>query len=302
MIAFEKVVLEEKPDWVVVLGDINATLACAVTAKKIHVKCCHIEAGLRSGDLTMPEEINRIVTDRLSDLMLTPDRSSIENLKGEGIASEKIGFVGNIMIDTLEAQRGEAAKLSLLEVMKENILFEGAKLPALEEKNYAIITMHRPSNVDDVEIFKPIIEFLTSEVVLDMPLLWPIHPRARKQLELFGLWDKVVSTPNLVLMRPVGYHEILRLNMSARLIISDSGGIQGESIALGVKCLILRNSTEWTVTLPENGGSSVLVGNEIEKIRKEYRRALNEEFTGIVPELWDGKTAGRCLEAILNSS
>jgi UDP-N-acetylglucosamine 2-epimerase (non-hydrolysing) len=300
MIAFEKVVLEENPDWVVVVGDVNATLACSVTAKKLQVKCCHIEAGLRSGDLAMPEEINRIVTDRLSDLMLTPDKSSIENLKSEGIPVEKIEFVGNIMIDTLEVQRGKAAKLSIRDVISENLLIQGTTVPEMDERDYAVMTMHRPSNVDNVEVFKPIIDFLTEEVVLDMPLLWPIHPRARKQLELFGLWEKVISTHNLVLMRPIGYNEILRLNMTARLIISDSGGIQGESVALGIKCLILRNNTEWVVTLKENGGSSVLVGNEIENIRKEYRLALDEEFVGNLPELWDGKTAERCLAAILN--
>ncbi len=299
MIAFEKVVIEEKPDWVVVLGDINATLACTVTAKKLYVKCCHIEAGLRSGDWTMPEEINRIVTDRLSDLMLTPDRTSIENLKREGIPDRKISFVGNIMIDTLEAQREKAAKLSLQQVIDANKLAEVRSIPELVENNYVVMTLHRPSNVDDVDVFKPIIEFLSNEVAADMPLIWPIHPRALKQLEEFGLWDKVTSTPNLVLLRPVGYHEILRLNMSARLIISDSGGIQGESIALKVKCLILRNNTEWTVTLKENGGSSVLVGNDVKNIRKEYRIAVEDVFSGSVPDFWDGRTADRCLQSLI---
>ena len=299
MIAFEKVVIEEKPDWVVVLGDINATLACTVTAKKLYVKCCHIEAGLRSGDWTMPEEINRIVTDRLSDLMLTPDRTSIENLKREGIPDRKISFVGNIMIDTLEAQREKAAKLSLQQVIDANKLAEVRSIPELVENNYVVMTLHRPSNVDDVDVFKPIIEYLSNEVAADMPLIWPIHPRALKQLEEFGLWDKVTSTPNLVLLRPVGYHEILRLNMSARLIISDSGGIQGESIALKVKCLILRNNTEWTVTLKENGGSSVLVGNDVKNIRKEYRFAVVDVFSGSVPDFWDGRTADRCLQSLI---
>jgi len=299
MIAFEKVVMEEKPDWVVVVGDVNATLACSVTAKKLHVKCCHIEAGLRSGDERMPEEINRLVTDRLSDLLLTPDTLSIENLKKEGVAESRIGFVGNIMIDTLEAQRGKAASLTIADVLKENLLLEDSLIPEVENEHYAVMTLHRPSNVDHKEIFTALVDFLTDEVTSDMPLLWPIHPRARKQLELFGLWDKVVSTPNLVLMRPIGYHDMLRLNMTARLIISDSGGIQGESIALGVKCLILRNNTEWVVTLKENGGSSVLVGNSPDNIRKEYRKALNEEFSGEVPQLWDGQTADRCLQQIL---
>jgi UDP-N-acetylglucosamine 2-epimerase (non-hydrolysing) len=254
MIAFEKVVMNEKPDWVVVVGDVNATLACSVTAKKLHVKCCHIEAGLRSEDMTMPEEINRIVTDRLSDLLLTPDRLSFDNLLREGIPEGKIGFVGNIMIDTLEAQREKATVLAIDTILNENLLIGKTVVPALENKKYAVMTLHRPSNVDQEEIFTSLIDFFANEVTRDMPLLWPIHPRARKQLELFKLWDKVVSTPNLVLMRPLGYHELLRLNMSARLIISDSGGIQGESIVLGVKCLILRNNTEWTVTLIENGG------------------------------------------------
>ena len=299
MIAFEKVLMEEQPDWVVVVGDVNATLACSVTAKKLHVKCCHIEAGLRSGDERMPEEINRLVTDRLSDLLLTPDTLSIENLKKEGVEDSRIEFVGNIMIDTLEAQREKAAALVIKDVLTENLLFKDAVVPEVEEDNYVVMTLHRPSNVDHKEIFKPLIDFLSGEVASDMPLLWPIHPRARKQLDIFGLWDKVVTAPNLILMRPIGYHELLRLNMSARLIISDSGGIQGESIALGVKCLILRNNTEWTVTLKEHGGSSVLVGNAVENIRKEYGIALEDDKAGKVPEFWEGKAAERCLTAII---
>jgi UDP-N-acetylglucosamine 2-epimerase (non-hydrolysing) len=302
MIAFEKVLIDEKPDWVVVVGDVNATLACSVTAKKLHVKCCHIEAGLRSGDERMPEEINRLVTDRLSDLLLTPDLLSIENLKKEGVADSKIGFVGNIMIDTVKDQREKAAALSISGVLKANLLIEDGDSPHVEEGNYVVMTLHRPSNVDHKEIFKSLIDFISDEVAADMPLLWPIHPRARKQLELFGLWEKVVHTPNLILLQPIGYHEMLRLNMTARLIISDSGGIQGESVALGVRCLIVRNNTEWAVTLKENGGSSVLVGNSIENVRREYGKALNEEFSGELPPLWDGNTAERCLAAIIKAS
>ncbi len=227
MIAFEKVVMREKPDWVVVVGDVNATLACSVTAKKLHVKCCHIEAGLRSGDMTMPEEINRLVTDRLSDLLLTPDTLSIENLKGEGVPEKKIVFVGNIMIDTLEEQREKAAGLKIADVLQENLLLEGSAVPEVEDENYAVMTLHRPSNVDHKDIFTPLIDFLTEEVAKEMPLLWPIHPRARKQLELFGLWDRVVATPNLVLLRPIGYHDMLRLNMSARIFLTDSRWIAG---------------------------------------------------------------------------
>jgi UDP-N-acetylglucosamine 2-epimerase (non-hydrolysing) len=302
MIAFEKVVINEKPDWVVVVGDVNATLACSVTAKKLHVKCCHIEAGLRSGDITMPEEINRLVTDRLSDLLLTPDKLSIENLSKEGVPEEKIDFVGNIMIDTLEKQREKAAGLKIPDVLAENLLLEGSSIPNVEEENYAVMTLHRPSNVDLKEIFAPLIDFLTGEVAIDMPLLWPIHPRARKQLETFGLWDKVVSTPNLVLLRPIGYHEMLRLNMTAKLFLTDSGGLQEECTVLGTPCLTMRWNTERPITLWEHGGASVLVGNNVERIREEYQNAIARARIPVKPELWDGKTAERCLDAILKAS
>ncbi len=302
MIAFEKVIMDEKPDWVVVVGDVNATLACSVTAKKQHVKCCHIEAGLRSGDWTMPEEINRLVTDRLSDLLLTPDTLSIENLGKEGAEKSKIGFVGNIMIDTLEEQREKAAKLEISEVLKSNLLLDGAAVPEIEEEKYAVMTLHRPSNVDHKEIFTPLIDFLTEEVVNDMHLLWPIHPRARKQLEEFGLWNKVVSTPNLVLLRPIGYHDMLRLNMTAKLFLTDSGGLQEECTILGTPCLTLRWNTERPITLWEHGGASVLVGNNVARIREEYQNAMQKDRNPVRPELWDGKTAERCLEAIIAAS
>jgi UDP-N-acetylglucosamine 2-epimerase (non-hydrolysing) len=302
MIAFEKVVLEEQPDWVVVVGDVNATLACSVTARKLHVKCCHIEAGLRSGDERMPEEINRLVTDRLSDLLLTPDLLSIENLKKEGVEDSRIGFVGNIMIDTLEAQREKAAALSISDVLRENLLLEDAVIPEVENENYAVITLHRPSNVDHKEIFTALVDFLTDEVTSDMPLLWPIHPRARKQLELFGLWDKVVATPRLVLMRPIGYHDMLRLNMTAKLFLTDSGGLQEECTILGTPCLTMRWNTERPVTLKEHGGASVLVGNNVERIREEYHKAMVQKRKAVRPELWDGKTAERCLAAIIKAS
>ena len=301
MIAFEKVVMEEKPDWVVVVGDVNATLACSVTAKKLHVKCCHIEAGLRSGDITMPEEVNRLVTDRLSDLLLTPDTMAVENLKQEGVEDSRIGFVGNIMIDTLEAQRQKAAALSIEGVMKENILLEDASIPAVEEGHFAVMTMHRPSNVDHKDIFTALIDFLCDEVTADMPLIWPIHPRARKQLELFGLWDKVLATPKMVLLQPIGYHDMLRLNMGAKIFLTDSGGLQEECTVLGTPCLTMRWNTERPITLWEHGGASVLVGNNVERIREEYHNALARPRKAVRPELWDGHTAERCLEAIFRA-
>ncbi|MDH3346452.1 MAG: UDP-N-acetyl glucosamine 2-epimerase, partial [Kiritimatiellaceae bacterium] len=208
MIAVEKVLKEHKPDWVIVVGDVNATCACSITAKKEHIKVAHIEAGLRSFDLEMPEEINRMVTDRLSDLLLTPCTISGENLKAEGVADKRISFVGNIMIDTLEAQREKAAQLNLNEIISSNLLTSDLRPPTSDLRNYAVLTLHRPSNVDQKETLEPIIDFLCDEVSKDMPLIWPIHPRARKQLESFGLWDKVTGTDSLILLHPLGYHEL----------------------------------------------------------------------------------------------
>lgn len=302
MIAFEKVVMEEKPDWVVVIGDVNAALACSLTAKKQHVKCCHIEAGLRSGDMGMPEEINRLATDRISDLLLTPGKFSIENLKHEGIEDAKIGFVGNIMIDTLEMQRETSSALEIEDIVTRNLLLPGSQVPEISDENYAVVTLHRPSNVDYKEIFTLLIDFFTREVVADMPLLWPIHPRAKKQLEEFGLWKRVVATPGLFLLHPLGYNDMLRLNMSAKLLLTDSGGLQEECTILGTPCLTLRGNTERCLTLSEHGGAGVLVGNSVERIREEYHNAMKKERKPVRPELWDGNTAERCLEAILKAS
>ena len=300
MIAFEKVVRDEKPDWVVVVGDVNATLACSVTAKKEHVKLCHIEAGLRSCDMKMPEEINRLVTDRLSDLLLTPDNISIENLRGEGTAEERIRFVGNIMIDTLESNREKAAVLDIEQILRENLLNPHTGNLKQKDNEYALLTMHRPSNVDEKEVFEPLIRFLLDEVTRDMHLLWPIHPRAQKQLKTFGLWDEVLANDRMILLHPIGYHAMLRLNMSAKVILTDSGGLQEESTVLGTPCLTLRWNTERPVTLREHGGASVLVGNNVDRIRKEYLDVLKMPRKETRPPLWDGKTADRCLKEILN--
>jgi UDP-N-acetylglucosamine 2-epimerase (non-hydrolysing) len=303
MIAFEKVLRQENPDWVVVVGDVNATLSCSVTAKKEGVKVCHIEAGLRSGDMTMPEEINRLVTDRLTDLLLTPDRLSIENLRKEGVAENKIVFVGNIMIDTMEANRVKAAALNIETIYVENLIGDARlELRGLKNKNYALMTMHRPSNVDHPDVLRPLIHFLCEEVAKEMPLIWPIHPRSQKRLQEFGLWTDVLKTRNMILLNPIGYHEMLRLNMDARLLLTDSGGLQEECTVLGTPCLTLRWNTERPVTLRENGGASVLVGNDVEKIRAEYKNTLMNERKPKRPELWDGHTAERCLQAILDYS
>ncbi|MGD9494254.1 MAG: non-hydrolyzing UDP-N-acetylglucosamine 2-epimerase [Bacteroidales bacterium] len=303
MIAFEKVLQQHKPDWVVVVGDVNATLACSVTAKKENIKVCHIEAGLRSGDMAMPEEINRLVTDRLSDLLLTPDTISAKNLEAEGVPAHKMRFVGNIMIDTLEQNRKTAAKITLAGIIQQNA-HEGKRLELsgafpIKDNAIAVLTLHRPSNVDHPEVFKNIVEFLISEVCAEMPLLWAIHPRAEKRLKEFGLWDDVCKAPNLILLRPLGYHDMLRLNMASRIMLTDSGGLQEECTVLGTPCLTLRWNTERPVTLKEHGGASVLVGNNIERIRKEYRIAMTEDRHPVRPELWDGHAAERCLAALL---
>ena len=297
MIRFEKVLRAEKPDWVVVVGDVNATLACSVTAKKEWVKCCHIEAGLRSGDMTMPEEINRLVTDRLSDLLLTPDEISSENLRKEGVSASRIKFVGNIMIDTLEAQRETAEKLSIAQIIHANAL--PGQTHAVYANSYAVMTLHRPSNVDCRDTFTRILDLLIGELVADMPLFWPVHPRARQKMQDFGLWQRAMECPNLVLLHPLGYHELLKLNMDAKIVLTDSGGLQEECTVLGTPCLTLRWNTERPVTLREHGGASVLVGNNVDRIRQEYRNALSSERKPVRPELWDGKTANRCLQAII---
>ena len=302
MIAFEKVVKDIGPDWVVVVGDVNATLACSVTARKENVKCCHIEAGLRSGDMTMPEEVNRLVTDRLSDLLLIPDKLSGENLKKEGAPERSVVFVGNIMIDTLDANLQKASSLDINQIISNNALQSSNSPRSLPPApcNYAVLTLHRPSNVDEKEILTPIVNFLCDEVAEDMPLIWTVHPRTQKQLKSFGLWDKVTSAENIILLHPLSYHEMLRLNMDAKIMLTDSGGLQEECTVLGTPCITLRWNTERPITLRQHGGASVIVGNNIKRIREEYQKTLLLDRTPTRPKLWDGKTALRCVEAILN--
>jgi UDP-N-acetylglucosamine 2-epimerase (non-hydrolysing) len=303
MIAFEKVLLVHNPDWVVVVGDVNATLACSVIAKRHNIKVCHIEAGLRSGDMTMPEEINRLVTDRLSDLLLTPDKLSLDNLIKEGTPESKIHFVGNIMIDTLEMNRDFAASLNLNAIVEKNMIRSKDEIfPEFMDNTYGLITLHRPSNVDSEDVFRPLVDFLLKEVTIDITLFWPIHPRARKQLMIMGLWETVRTHPSLILLEPLGYHEMLRLNMGARIVFTDSGGLQEECCVLGTPCLTLRWNTERPVTLRENGGVSVLVGNNLIRIREEYNNIIKSERVPSRPELWDGQTADRIVKILLELS
>jgi UDP-N-acetylglucosamine 2-epimerase (non-hydrolysing) len=252
----------------------------------------------------MPEEINRLVTDRLADLLLTPDLLSSENLRQEGVPEARIRFVGNIMIDTLEAQRDRAESLDPCEIVHQALLPGQADLSteqkrSVKENRFAAMTMHRPSNVDEQKVLGAILDFLMDEVAADMPLFWPVHPRAGKQMQTFGIWEKALKCDNLVLMNPLGYHELLRLNMGARIMLTDSGGLQEECCVLGTPCLTLRWNTERPVTLREHGGASVLVGNNVENIRTAYRETLELDRRPTRPELWDGHTAERIVTEML---
>lgn len=298
MIALEQVFEKEKPDWVVVYGDVNATIAASVAAKKLNIKVCHVEAGLRSGDITMPEEVNRLVTDRLSDLLLTPDRISVNNLKKEGVPESAIHFVGNIMIDTLEANRERAVKLNLNQIVSSNSVLEKGETD-IKENDFALMTLHRPSNVDEKRILSSLVDFVLKEVAPVLTVIWSVHPRTEKQLKKFDLWDRLIQSDEVYLVNPLGYHEMLRLNMLARIMLTDSGGLQEECTVLGTPCLTMRWNTERPITLREHGGASVLVGNNVARIREEFFNTLNNPRQPERPELWDGHTAERCLKAIL---
>ena len=303
MIKFEKVLRKEKPDWVVVVGDVNATLACSVTAKKENIKCCHIEGGLRSGDMTMPEEINRLVTDRLSDLLLVPDEISMGNLRAEGVAESRMVMVGNIMIDTLDANLKAAKKLKILDIISDNFnhdAFSGSMKEIGRDDQFALITLHRPSNVDDKNTLTALTEFFTKKITREMKIIWPIHPRTEKNMKNFGLWESVSDNRDVFILHPTSYRETLKLNSEARIVLTDSGGLQEECTVLGTPCLTLRNNTERPVTLREHNGASVLVGNDVKKIEKEYRNMLTMERSPFRPPLWDGRTALRCLKELID--
>jgi UDP-N-acetylglucosamine 2-epimerase (non-hydrolysing) len=302
MIAFEKVLQQQKPDWVVVVGDVNATLACSVTAKKEKIKCCHIEAGLRSGDYSMPEEINRLVTDSISDLLLTPDKISSTILLREGKRKESIVFVGNIMIDTLEKNRVKATSLSFEEILNTNVLPENnSKIEFFKDSSkYGLITMHRPSNVDDPRILKSLLIWITQTASVQIPFIWPIHPRTLKKIKEFNLDDLLQNCNQLLLLQPIGYLEMLKLNLDALIMLTDSGGLQEECCVLGTPFLTLRWNTERPITLTEFGGAGYLVGNNVDNINTEFQRIMKQEKAPVRPELWDGYTALRCLEAIMS--
>ncbi len=300
MIEFEKVLLGERPDWVVVVGDVNATAACSFTAKKHCFRVAHIEAGLRSNDWSMPEELNRIVTDRISDLLLTPCRFSDKNLKNEGRPKKSIKRVGNIMIDTLEANRERAAAMDPSEVVSQSLMTSGPEdgKRTLEKNGYVLLTMHRPSNVDLPEVLGSLLNAFL-EIAAELPVVFPVHPRTLRRLREFDLLESFTKSRDIILTEPMSYCGLLSLNMNARAVLTDSGGIQEESCVLGIPCLTMRLNTERPVTIEEHGGTCQLVGSDGRRLIQAFHRIDGLANKGHRPEMWDGKTAGRILHALL---
>ena len=298
MIAVEKILVKEQPDWVVVFGDVNATLASSIAAKKLNINVCHIEAGLRSNDETMPEEINRILTDRISNLLLTPDMLSYNNLINEGIIPKNIQFVGNIMIDTLQFNIDKANKISCNEVVQNNMI-KGQKSINCDD-DFGILTLHRPSNVDDKNTLTALIRLFIDDISQKIPLICPLHPRTQKKLKEFNLWDQLIESNKIIILNPLNYQSLLKFNIESSIMFTDSGGLQEECSILGTPCLTLRDNTERPITLIENGGTSIIVGNNIKKIKKKYNKIIKINFLPSKPKFWDGKTAKRCLNAIIN--
>jgi UDP-N-acetylglucosamine 2-epimerase (non-hydrolysing) len=279
MVGFEQLCLEEKPDLVVVAGDVNSTMACAIDCAKLQIPCAHVEAGLRSFDLAMPEEINRIVTDRLCEILLTPSPDGDENLLAEGTQPERIFRVGNVMIDSLRAHLPRAQAAGAPQKL------------GVQPGGYALLTLHRPSNVDDPAVLGGLLDAL-AEIQRSLPIVFPVHPRTRKRFEEFGLGARLAALTALKLCDPLGYLEFLGLTAQARLVLTDSGGLQEETTALGIPCLTLRTSTERPITISE--GTNTLVGIEPRDIVGEAQRVLRGEGkAGRIPALWDGKAGDR---------
>ncbi len=286
---FEPALDETRPSAVLVVGDVNSTLACALVATKKGIPVIHVEAGLRSFDRTMPEEINRKLTDQISDLLFTTERSGAENLLREGIAASRIRFVGNVMIDNLRRNLEKAVPVSeILKAADREAFLEGTN-------GYAVLTLHRPSNVDDPVIFRSLLETLV-KISTRLPVIFPVHPRTLSTIEKFGLGE-LLNTPGILLLPPAGYLEILGLMQHARLVLTDSGGIQEETTALGIPCITLRDSTERPITVDE--GSNTIVGHDRVKIMAAFDEIMQTGGkTGRIPELWDGHAATRIAETI----
>lgn len=285
MTEFEKVCRAEKPDGVVVVGDVNGTLATAFVASRLYIPLAHVEAGLRSFDRTMPEEINRIVVDQIADLLFCTERDAVANLEREGIPRSRICLVGNVMIDSLYKNFERAQNSKILETL------------GLTPKTYAVATLHRPALVDSRDAFIQVLDAF--DVVLrETKIVWPVHPRARKNIRLFGLEERLKKATNLLMIDPLGYLDFLKLNANAMCVLTDSGGLQEETTALKVPCVTIRNSTERPIT--SEIGTNQIAGLSTEGVVAAWRRVVRGDFgERSVPELWDGHAAGRIAMEIL---
>jgi UDP-N-acetylglucosamine 2-epimerase (non-hydrolysing) len=282
MTGFEEVVEEEAPDLVIVVGDVNSTVACSLVASKMHVPVAHVEAGLRSGDRRMPEEINRIVTDSISDVLFVTEESGVDNLLGEGVPDERVVFVGNVMIDALVSFREKAVQTSILEDLN------------LESGQYVAMTMHRPSNVDNREGLVALLETIEG-IAERYPIVFPMHPRTRNRFDEFGLTDRMQAVDNLAVLEPLGYLEFLRLMEHAGVVVTDSGGIQEETTFLQVPCLTLRENTERPITVEQ--GTNELLSLDPDRVIHRVRKWMaSGKPEGQVPFLWDGKSSERIVE------
>jgi UDP-N-acetylglucosamine 2-epimerase (non-hydrolysing) len=275
---FEPVVLEQKPDAVVVVGDVNSTIACALTAVKLGVSVAHVEAGLRSFDRTMPEEINRILTDAISQWLFVTEPSGVANLRREGVGEERIHLVGNVMIDTLLACRDLCRRSTILNGL------------GLEGRPFGVLTLHRPANVDDRAVLGGLLDAI-GRLQRELPIVFPVHPRTRKALEGLDL----AAMAGLIVVDPLGYLDFMSLLSTARLVLTDSGGVQEETTVLGIPCLTLRNNTERPITIEQ--GTNTLVGLDPERIVATAHRLLAEPPRDRrIPDLWDGRAAERIVD------
>ncbi|MCL4511575.1 MAG: UDP-N-acetylglucosamine 2-epimerase (non-hydrolyzing) [Bacteroidetes bacterium] len=302
MVEFEKVLAKERPDLIIVVGDVNSTVACSLTASKLLIPVAHVEAGLRSFDRTMPEEINRMVTDVLSDFLFVTEESGVVNLKHEGISEKKIFLVGDVMIDSLMMYREKAKKSAisyqLFPQTGSSTAISGQQ-SEVSPRSYTLVTLHRPSNVDEKKNMETILKIFKGIEGLGK-IVFPIHPRTRKRIEEFGLSSQFAGVKNLVLVDPLGYLDFLNLMMDARIILTDSGGIQEESTFLNVPCITMRENTERPVTIEV--GTNVLAGLSVNKVVSLAEECYAGKWKkSSVPELWDGKAAERIAEVLHNS-
>ncbi len=285
MTGFEKICENDRPDLVIVVGDVNSTLACSIVAKKMHIKVAHVEAGLRSFDLSMPEEINRMVTDSISDLFFITEAQGMENLLKEGKSPDSLYFVGHVMIDNLFYQ---LEKLKEIDIAR----FSTSQFKQTH-KEYGVVTLHRPSNVDNKQTLETIFETLT-HISQTLPLIFPIHPRTRKNMDAFN----ITPGTNIELTEPLSYMEFLNLWKDAKLALTDSGGLQEETTALGIPCLTIRENTERPITVDE--GTNELMGTSREKILDSFDKIMTNNWkAGQKPKFWDGNAAERITDLIL---